>query len=43
MFEICPTTLEAVRERGIQFGIAAERIDGLVRGLRREKAAGTSR
>ena len=43
MFEIYAATLEAVRERGIQLGIGAERIDGLVQDLRPpRRAAGTS-
>ena len=40
MFEIYAATLEAVRERGIQSGIAAERIDGLVQDLRAAKGRG---
>ena len=40
MFEIYAATLEAVRERGIQLGIAAERFDGLVRDLRAAKGGG---
>jgi SAM-dependent methyltransferase len=40
MFEIYAATVEAVRERGIQLGIAAERIDGLVQDLRAAKDGG---
>ena len=40
MFEIYAATIEAVRERGIQLGIAAERIDGLVQDLRAAKDSG---
>jgi len=40
MFEIYAATVEAVRERGIQLGIAAERIDGLVQDLRTAKDGG---
>ena len=40
MFEIYAATLEAVRERGIQSGIAAERFDGLVQDLRAAKGRG---
>jgi SAM-dependent methyltransferase len=40
MFEIYAATLEAVRERGIQLGIGAERIDGLVQDLRAAKGGG---
>jgi len=40
MFEIYAATLEAARDRGIQSGIAAERIDGLVRDLRAAKGGG---
>ena len=40
MFEIYAATLEAVRERGIQLGIAAERFDGLVQDLRAAKGGG---
>ena len=40
MFEIYAATVEAVRERGIQLGIAAERIDGLVQDLRAAKGRG---
>ena len=40
MFEIYAATVEAVRERGIQLGIAAERFDGLVQDLRAAKDRG---
>ena len=40
MFELYAATLAALRERGIQLGIAAERIDGLVRDLRAAKGGG---
>ena len=40
MFEIYAATVEAVRERGIQLGIAAERIDDLVQDLRAAKDGG---
>jgi SAM-dependent methyltransferase len=40
MFEIYAATVEAVRERGIQLGIAVERIDGLVQDLRAAKDGG---
>jgi SAM-dependent methyltransferase len=40
MFEIYAATVEAVRERGIQLGIAAERIDGLAQDLRAAKDDG---
>ena len=33
MFELYAASIAALRERGIQLGIAAERIDGLVRDL----------
>ena len=38
--ELWAATLAAVRERGIQLGIAAERIDGLVQDLRAAKDGG---
>ena len=38
--ELWAATLAAVRERGIQLGIAAERIDGLVRDLQAAKGGG---
>ena len=40
IFEIYAATLDAVRERGIQLGIGAERIDGLVQDLRGAKGGG---
>ena len=40
MFEIYAATVDAVRERGIKLGIAAERIDGLVQDLRAAKDGG---
>jgi hypothetical protein len=39
-FEIPAATLAAARERSIQLGIAAERIDGLVRELQAAKGGG---
>ena len=43
MLELYAASIAALRERGIQLGIAAERIDGLVRDLRpTRRAAGTS-
>jgi SAM-dependent methyltransferase len=39
-FEIYAVTLAAARERGIQLGIAADKIDGLVRDLRAAKGGG---
>jgi SAM-dependent methyltransferase len=39
-FEIYAATLAATRERGIQLGVAAERIDDLVRDLRAAKGGG---
>ena len=38
--ELWAAALAAVRERGIQLGIAAERIDGLVRDLQAAKGGG---
>jgi hypothetical protein len=38
--ELWAATLAAVRERGIQLGIAAERIDGMVRDLRAASGGG---
>jgi SAM-dependent methyltransferase len=40
MFELYAASIAALRERGIQLGIAAERIDGLVRDLRDAKGGG---
>ena len=40
IFEIYAATIDAVRERGIQLGIGAERIDGLVQDLRGAKGGG---
>ena len=40
MLEIDAASITAVRERGIQLGIAAEGIDGLVRDLRAAKGGG---
>ena len=40
MFELYAASIAALRERGIQLGIAAERIDDLVRDLRDAKGGG---
>jgi hypothetical protein len=40
LFEIHAGTLAAARGRGTQLGIAAERIDGLVRDIRAAKGVG---
>ena len=40
LFEIHAATLTAARERGTQFGMAAERIDGLARDIQTAKGCG---
>jgi hypothetical protein len=40
VFEVHAATLAAARERGIQLGIAAERIDGLARDIQAAKGSG---